>query len=97
MNVWPPFLGAGIHIRSISADWSEAAVELRARLLNRNYVWDHPSNIEFISPGRGTVIAMFRLPQDMVAGLPAVNRHSRRALLSTFAAQRGETTWNSQN
>lgn len=37
MNVWPPYVGAGIHVRSISADWSEAAVELRARLLNRNY------------------------------------------------------------
>jgi acyl-coenzyme A thioesterase PaaI-like protein len=41
MNLWPPFLGAGIHVRSISADWSEAVVELRARLLNRNYVGTH--------------------------------------------------------
>ena len=31
MNLWPPFLGAGIHVRSISADWSEAVVELRAQ------------------------------------------------------------------
>jgi acyl-coenzyme A thioesterase PaaI-like protein len=41
MNLWPPFLGAGIHVRSISADWSEAVVELRARWLNRNYVGTH--------------------------------------------------------
>jgi acyl-coenzyme A thioesterase PaaI-like protein len=41
MNLWPPFLGAGIHVRSIAADWSEAVVELRARLLNRNYVGTH--------------------------------------------------------
>jgi acyl-coenzyme A thioesterase PaaI-like protein len=41
MNVWPPFLGAGIHVRSIAADWSEAVVELRARLVNRNYVGTH--------------------------------------------------------
>jgi acyl-coenzyme A thioesterase PaaI-like protein len=41
MNLWPPFLGAGIHVRSISADWSEAVVELRARLFNRNYVGTH--------------------------------------------------------
>jgi len=41
MNVWPPYLGAGIHVRSISGDWSEAVVELRARLLNRNYVGTH--------------------------------------------------------
>ena len=41
MNLWPPFVGAGIHVRSISADWSEAVVELRARWLNRNYVGTH--------------------------------------------------------
>src|SRR5262245_10778451 len=41
MNLWPPFFGAGIRVRSISADWSEAVVELRARLLNRNYVGTH--------------------------------------------------------
>lgn len=41
MNAWPPFLGAGIHVRSIAADWSEAVVELRARLVNRNYVGTH--------------------------------------------------------
>jgi hypothetical protein len=31
MNLWPPFLGAGIRVRSIAADWSEATVELRER------------------------------------------------------------------
>ena len=29
MNFWPPFRGAGIHVRRIAADWSEAVVELR--------------------------------------------------------------------
>ena len=41
MNLWPPFLGAGIRVRSIAVDWSEAVVELRARLINRNYVGTH--------------------------------------------------------
>jgi len=41
MNFWPPFRGAGIRVRSIAADWSEATVELRARWLNRNYVGTH--------------------------------------------------------
>ena len=41
MNLWPPFRGAGIRVRSIAADWSEATVELRARWLNRNYVGTH--------------------------------------------------------
>jgi acyl-coenzyme A thioesterase PaaI-like protein len=41
MNLWPPFLGAGIRVRSIAPDWSEALVELRARGFNRNYVGTH--------------------------------------------------------
>ena len=41
MNLWPPYLGAGIHVRSIAPDWSSATVELRSRILNRNYVGTH--------------------------------------------------------
>lgn len=41
MNLWPPFLGAGIRVRSIAPDWSEALVELRGRFWNRNYVGTH--------------------------------------------------------
>ena len=41
MNLWPPFLGAGIRVRSIASDWSEVVVALRQGLLNRNYVGTH--------------------------------------------------------
>jgi acyl-coenzyme A thioesterase PaaI-like protein len=41
MNLWPPFLGAGIRVRHIAADWSEVRVALRQGLLNRNYVGTH--------------------------------------------------------
>ena len=41
MGWWPPFLGAGIRVRSISEDFREATVELRLGLLNRNYVGTH--------------------------------------------------------
>ena len=41
MNLWPPFFGAGIRVRRIAEDWSEAVVELRQGLLNRNYVGTH--------------------------------------------------------
>jgi len=41
MNLWPPFLGAGIRVRHIARDWSEVRVELRQGLLNRNYVGTH--------------------------------------------------------
>ena len=41
MNWWPPFLGAGIRVRHIADDWSEARVELRAGRLRRNFVGTH--------------------------------------------------------
>src|SRR5688500_2233600 len=41
INLWPPFLGAGIRVRHIAPDWSEVRVELRQRLLNRNAVGTH--------------------------------------------------------
>jgi acyl-coenzyme A thioesterase PaaI-like protein len=41
LNIWPPFRGAGIRVRHIAPDWSEARVELREGLLNRNFVGTH--------------------------------------------------------
>ena len=41
LNLWPPFRGAGIRVRRIAPDWSEALVELRQGLLNRNFVGTH--------------------------------------------------------
>jgi acyl-coenzyme A thioesterase PaaI-like protein len=96
MNLWPPFRGAGIRVRHISDDWSEARVELRQGLLNRNFVgthyggslfsmtdpfyalmlmhrlgkqylvWDQAASIDFVSPGRGRVAAVFSLGEERV-------------------------------
>jgi len=41
MKWWPPFLGAGIRVRSLSDDFREAVVELKLGRLNRNYVGTH--------------------------------------------------------
>lgn len=41
MGWWPPFLGAGICVRSLSDDFREAEVELRLGRFNRNYVGTH--------------------------------------------------------
>jgi len=38
MNLWPPFLGAGIKVTRISADYREVDVRLALGVLNRNYV-----------------------------------------------------------
>jgi acyl-coenzyme A thioesterase PaaI-like protein len=41
MNVWPPFLFAGIRVLEISDDWRSARVILRKRWTNRNFVGTH--------------------------------------------------------
>lgn len=41
MGWWPPFLGAGIRVRSFADDFREAVVELRLGRFNRNYVGTH--------------------------------------------------------
>ena len=41
MNLWPPYLGAGIHVTEISADFRRIHVRLRMGLFNRNYFGTH--------------------------------------------------------
>ena len=41
INLWPPFLGAGIRVTRIAADFGEVTVALRMGLFNRNYVGTH--------------------------------------------------------
>jgi hypothetical protein len=41
LNLWPPFIGAGVHVTRLTEDFREAAVELRPHWYNRNYFGDH--------------------------------------------------------
>jgi acyl-coenzyme A thioesterase PaaI-like protein len=41
MNLWPPFVGAGIKVLHIAPDYREAKVQLRLGMLNRNYFGTH--------------------------------------------------------
>ena len=41
LNLYPPYLGAGVHVRMLSEDYREALVELRSRWYNRNFFGDH--------------------------------------------------------
>jgi len=36
LNLWPPFLGAGIRVEALSADFRYARIGLKLRVLNRN-------------------------------------------------------------
>ncbi len=42
------------------------ALLLMHRLGERYLVWDQSASIEFVTPGRGTVRAVFRMPQETV-------------------------------
>jgi acyl-coenzyme A thioesterase PaaI-like protein len=41
LNLWPPFLFAGIRVTAFADDFRHARVELRMRPWNRNYVGTH--------------------------------------------------------
>jgi acyl-coenzyme A thioesterase PaaI-like protein len=41
MNLWPPYLGAGIRVLRIAPDWRSADVCLKMHWYNRNYVNTH--------------------------------------------------------
>ncbi len=41
LNLYPPFLGAGIRITRLQPDWKEIEVEMKLRRWNRNYVGTH--------------------------------------------------------
>ena len=41
INLWPPFLGAGIRIRYIAPDMKAVDVEMKLRWWNANYVGTH--------------------------------------------------------
>ena len=41
LNIYPPYIGAGIHVDYIRKDFCEAAVSMKLRWYNRNYVGTH--------------------------------------------------------
>ena len=41
VNLWPPFLGAGIRLKHISRDMKSVDVEMKLRFWNANYVGTH--------------------------------------------------------
>jgi hypothetical protein len=41
LKIWPPYLGAGIKVDSISDDWRKMVVSMKLRWYNRNAVGTH--------------------------------------------------------
>lgn len=111
MNLWPPFLFAGIRVLEIAEDWSAARVRLRLNRFNRNYVgthfggslfamsdpfwmllvmhrlgrdylvWDKTAEIDFVSPGKGSVFAEFTLPEERLEEIRKLTEGGEKALV----------------
>lgn len=41
LNLWPPFVGAGIRVRHVASDFRSVTVDMTLRWFNRNYVGTH--------------------------------------------------------
>ena len=41
LNLWPPFLGAGVKVTKIADDYSSADVQMKLHKWNKNYVGTH--------------------------------------------------------
>ena len=41
LNLYPPYIGAGVSVAHIADDWSSMVVKLTLRFYNRNYVGTH--------------------------------------------------------
>jgi len=41
LNLYPPYLGTGIHVTRLTPDYRELDVEMKLRFYNRNYVRTH--------------------------------------------------------
>ena len=67
MNLWPPFIGAGIHVERLSPDYTEAVVRMRLGLLNRNYMGTHFGGSLFaMTDPFFALLVMHRLGRDYV-------------------------------
>lgn len=67
MNVWPPFLGAGIRVRRIAPDFREVVVEMPLRLHNRNLFGTHfGGSLYAMTDPFFALMVLHNLPPDYV-------------------------------
>jgi acyl-coenzyme A thioesterase PaaI-like protein len=66
-NLWPPFRGMGVKVVELDPDYRHATVELRMKLLNRNYVGTHFGGSLFaMADPWFMILMMHRLGEDYV-------------------------------
>ncbi len=69
LNLWPPFLFAGVHVTVLSANYRFARVELRQRPWNRNYLGSHfGSSLFAMTDPFWMLLTMHNLGRDYCLG-----------------------------
>ncbi|KUJ68162.1 tetrameric acyl-CoA thioesterase [Streptomyces albus subsp. albus] len=67
INLWPPYLFAGVRVLHLADDWSSARVRLRLHRFNRNYVGTQFGGSLFaMSDPFWMLLAMQRLGRDYI-------------------------------
>ena len=67
MNLWPPYLGAGIRVRRIAADFRDIVVEMPLRLRNRGYFGTHfGGSLYAMTDPFFALMVLHNLPDDYV-------------------------------
>jgi acyl-coenzyme A thioesterase PaaI-like protein len=67
LNLWPPFLGAGIRVRRIAPDFREIVVEMPLRFYNRGYHGTHfGGSLYAMTDPFCALMVIHNLPDDYV-------------------------------
>lgn len=79
INLWPPFIGAGIRVKRVSPDLSQIEVEMKLRFWNRNYVGTHfGGSLYAMTDPFFMLMLMERLGQDYIVWDKAASIHFKK-------------------
>jgi acyl-coenzyme A thioesterase PaaI-like protein len=88
INLWPPFLGAGIRVKHISPDMKSIDVEMKLRWWNANYVGTHFGGSLFaITDAFYMLMLMANLGQDYIVWDKAASIRYRKPGRSTVRVE----------
>jgi len=88
VNLWPPFLGAGIRVKYIAPDMKSIDVEMRLRWWNANYVGTHFGGSLFaMTDAFYMLMLMANLGRDYIVWDKAASIRYRKPGRSTVRAE----------
>ena len=88
VNLWPPFLGAGLRVKHISPDMQAIDVEMKLRWWNANYVGTHFGGSLFaMTDAFYMLMLMANLGRDYIVWDKAASIRYRRPGKSTVRAE----------